>query len=357
MIAPLDWGLGHAVRDIPLINDLISNNYEVIIASSGSSGNLLKQEFPNLKHYLLPSINIKYSDGNRFFIKLIFQIPKFIRNIRIENIALNKILQKEEIDLIISDNRYGVYSLEIPNIFITHQLFPILPKGLRFFEGFISKFQRRFIDKFDICFIPDYKGSINLSGKLSHKYSLNKKFKFIGPLSEFQNKDNIDRNKIYELLVILSGPEPQRTFFENILLKQIKESGKKALIISGKPKNKKEEIVSNIKIINHLSRNELLKAVRSSNVIISRAGYTTIMDLISLKKKAILTATPGQTEQEYLSEYLNNRTYFVFCKQNEFNLNEAMIKLNDLKPDFSIFDDCETDSYMEIIEELLFLNS
>lgn len=351
LVAPLDWGLGHAVRDIPLINDLILNNYEVITASSGNSGNLLKQEFPKLKHYSLPSVSIKYSKGKNFFIKLFIQLPKFIRNIKRENKALKKILGKEKIDLIISDNRFGIYSKQIPSIFITHQLFLKLPKSLRLFERFVYKLQRIFINRFDLCFIPDYKGAINLSGDLSHKYSLSKKFKFIGPLSEFKFEDNVDKNKMYEILVIITGPEPQRTIFENILLKQIKESGKKTLIISGKPKIKKEESVANIKIINHLSRKEMLKAVLSSDIIISRAGYTTVMDMAALNKKAILIATPGQTEQEYLSEYLYDKGYFVFSKQSDFDLFEAVKKLNDLKPDFSVFNTCKKDSYLEIIKE------
>ena len=332
-----------------MIHDLIKNNYEVIIASSGNSGELLKQEFPKLIHYRLPSVNIKYSSGNNFLIKLLIQLPKFIGNIKKENKALKKILRKDKIDLIISDNRYGIYSKNIPSIFISHQIFLKLPKGLKLFERFIYKLQRKYINRFDKCLIPDYKGSINLSGDLSHKHSLNDKFSFIGPLSEFKFESNVVKNKLFEILVILSGSEPQRTIFENILLKQIKESGMKSLIISGKPKKNKEINIANVKIINHLSRKEMQKAVLSADIIISRAGYTTVMDLATLNKKAILIPTPGQTEQEYLSEHLNNAGYFVFCKQSDFNLNTAIKKLNDLKSDFSGFDDSPKESFIEII--------
>ncbi len=350
LIAPLDWGLGHAVRDIPLINELIGAGYEIIIAGSGSSLELLKAEFPTFKHYKLPSASINYSGKGSFFIlKMMLQVPKFVLNINRERKELKSIIKKENIELIISDNRYGIYSKSIPSIFISHQIFLKLPKQYRIFEKFISNIQKNYIHKFDKCLIPDFEGRINLSGNLSHKLKLSNFYHYIGVLSRFIKTEQTC-NKKYDIIAIMSGPEPQRTLFYNRLYNQIKESGKKSLIALGKPDENIAINDENIEVVNHLSAKQLQEAILSSEVVITRAGYTSIMDLLSLRKKAILIPTPGQTEQLYLADYLKDKSLFVFETQNNFNLKRALELLNDLEPDFSIFNQVQKESFLEIIK-------
>ena len=356
LIAPLDWGLGHAVRDIPLIQELIETGYDVIITGSGSSLELLTLEFPELKSYKLPSASIKYSDKSSFFIlKILLQVPKFVINIKREQKELKRIINKENIDLIISDNRYGIYSKSIPSIFISHQVFFKLPKQYRIFEKIVADIQKRYIHKFDKCLIPDFEGEINLSGDLSHKFKLPNSYHYIGVISRFKKTEQT-YNKKYDIIAIISGPEPQRTIFYNKLYNQIKESGKKSLIVLGKPD---ENIVingENIKVVNHLSGMQLQEAILFSEIVITRAGYTSIMDLLTLRKKAILIPTPGQTEQLYLADYLKNMSLFVFETQNNLNLKHALELLNDLEPDFSIFDELQKESFLELIKSFFYPN-
>ncbi|MCF6366182.1 MAG: hypothetical protein L3J35_08270 [Bacteroidales bacterium] len=350
LIAPLDWGLGHAVRDIPLIHKLSGAGYEIILAGSGSSLELLKSEFPDLKHYTLPSVLMKYSGKSSFFIfKLLIQTPKFIFNIKEEQKQLKKIIVKENIDFIISDNRYGVYSRKIPSIFISHQIFLKLPKHYKFFEKLINNIQKRYIHKFDKCLIPDFSGKINLSGELSHKTKLPDFYNFIGTISRFKTSTKKYEKK-YDIIFILSGPEPQRTIFYEKVYSQIKKTTYKTLIVSGKPENKLAFKDKNIEHINHLSGNELQEAILSSEIVITRAGYTSVMDFVKLRKKAILIPTPGQTEQLYLAEHLKNKRLFVFENQDNFKLTQLINKLNKLTPDFSIFDNLQKESFIDIIK-------
>jgi len=350
LISPLDWGLGHAARIIPLINNLIIANYEVIIAASGASSELLKKEFPNIKFYRLPSALIKYSEKSSLFVfKILFQIPKFLIYIKKEKKAIKKIITIENIDLIISDNRYGVVSKKVPSIFISHQIFLKLPKQYKFLEKLIYNFQKKYIHKFDKCLIPDFKGKINLSGELSHKKELPNFYHFIGILSRFKETKK-EYEKKYDIIFILSGPEPQRTMLYEEIYLQFKKTEYKTLIVSGKPENKTIFKDGNIKIINHLSGRGLQTAILSSEIVITRAGYTSVMDLVKLNKPAILIPTPGQTEQLYLAEHLKNKNLFVFEKQNKFDLKPSIKKLKQLKSDFKIFENLQKESFIDIIK-------
>lgn len=324
--------------------------YEVIIAAEGESAELLKKEFPKLLHLELKSFSIKYPKNNAFVFKMLIQIPKIILGIRKEHKQIREIIKQHKLDLIISDNRYGVYSKEVPSIFITHQIFIQLPKHLKFLESIVYKLQNKKISKFSKCLIPDFKNEINLSGKLSHTQKLSAKYNFIGILSQFQNKNELIEKYKNDILVIISGPEPQRTIFETKIIKQLEKTNKKVLIVSGKPKNQFVKENSNIKIVNHLGRKEMQNAIKSSEIIISRAGYTTIMDLVKLQKKAILIPTPSQTEQEYLANHLNDKNMFVFCKQDDFNIDEAIKKVKLLKPDYSVFEKAKQDDFLSIIK-------
>ncbi|MGB4845561.1 MAG: glycosyltransferase, partial [Ferruginibacter sp.] len=235
---------------------------------------------------------------------------------------LKKTVVRNKIDAVISDNRFGMFHAEIPCIYITHQL--SIKTGNRFTDRIAQKIHYRFINKFKECWVPDLKEEINLAGKLSHPVKFpHTPVKYIGPLSRFKKTDEEIK---FDIAIILSGPEPQRTVFENIILKDLQNCSGKVLLIRGLPENSAALPVTrpDVQIHNHLPAEELNKAILQSALIISRAGYTTIMDLIKLQKKAILVPTPGQTEQEYLAAYLQQQKLFYYMLQEAFSIEGAL---------------------------------
>jgi len=348
LISALDWGLGHAARDIPIIYQLKYLGFNIILAGSGSSLELLKKEFPELKAYSLPSVKIK-STGN--FLQFFFQMPKFLINIIKEKKSLEKLLKNETIDLILSDNRYGIYSKQIPSIILCHQIFIKLPKALKFAENLLYHFHNKLIKKFSTCLIPDYNGFLNLSGDLSHKKKLPDSFKFIGPLSRFNSAEK--KSVRNDILIILSGTEPQKTILFKILFNQIKNMDKKVIFVTGNPGRYEKKEFGNIQIINHLKSKQMNEAISESEIIISRAGYSTIMDLFKLRKKAILVPTPGQTEQLYLAEYLSDKNLFIFENQKNLNIANTINKLYFLNSNFDSYPDKTDDTLIKTIKYYL----
>ncbi|MEP6948797.1 MAG: glycosyltransferase family protein [Ginsengibacter sp.] len=318
LIAPLDWGLGHATRCIPIINELIEQNCEVVIAADRAPLFLLKKEFPGIVFLRVKGYEIKYSRNRKWLpFKLLLQFPKIIFSIRKENAWLEKVINEYLVDAVISDNRFGFYSKKIPCVYITHQLY--IKTGNVFSEKIAQKIHNYFIKKYIKCWVPDFKEN-SLAGELSHPANVPSNVVYIGPLSRFDKINDVA--KIYNLLISLSGPEPQRTIFEKMILAQLKTYKKKVLLIRGLPgENKKLQADPEfIEIVNHLSAEELNKAFQQSGIIICRSGYSTIMDLVKLGKNAVLVPTPGQREQEYLSDYLMEKRYFYSVRQNNFSL-------------------------------------
>ncbi len=348
IVAPLDWGLGHATRCIPIINELIYQDCEVIIAANGATFSLLKKEFPTLQFLPLKGYNIKYIRNKTWLpFKLLLQLPKIIFLILKENRWLKKVASDFEIDAIISDNRFGLHHSKLPSIYITHQL--LIKTGNTFTEKILQKIHYHFIKKYTHCWVPDFKKS-GLAGELSHPKNIPGNTIYIDPLSRLKKLDSLPQ--LYDILVSISGPEPQRSVFENIVLNQIKNQTKKILLIRGLPENNAQPIngLENVKVINHLSSDELNIAFQQSDIIICRSGYTTIMDLVKINKRALLVPTPGQTEQEYLSKYLKEKNYFFSIDQDNFSLGEDLDKAFS----FSLPDEHGyMDNYKKVINEFV----
>ncbi len=325
LIAPLDWGLGHATRCIPIIYELLEQDCEVVVAAENAIQSLLQNEFPQLVFIPLSGYRIQYS-YKKFWLplKIILQIPQLLYAIHKEHQWLKKAAKLNRIDAIISDNRFGLYSSSMPSVYITHQL--KIKTGNTFTEKIAQKIHYWFIKKFSVCWVPDFNGNINIAGDLSHPKKLPEQIIYLGGFSRF--KKNIDVEKKYDLTIIISGPEPQRTIFEDMLLDELKEYNGNVLFVRGLPAVKllKQNFNSSIKIVNHLSSIELNLAIQQSNYVISRSGYTTIMDLIKLQQKAILIPTPGQTEQEYLAKHLAEQKIFFYAEQKKFSLSESLKK-------------------------------
>ncbi|WKZ58405.1 MAG: glycosyltransferase [Cyclobacteriaceae bacterium] len=318
LVAPLDWGLGHATRCIPIIKVLLESGYEVILAGSGASLALLKTEFPELKTEELPGYKPTYPASGSMMIKLALQAPKFLRAVLKENSATEKLVEKHQINFVISDNRYGCYSRDVPSVFITHQLKLIAPAGWRWLAALANYVTHIFIKRFSACWVPDFPGSI-LSGKLSR--TENQQLKFIGPLSRL---NKFPQTNTFDLLAIISGPEPQRTLFEQLVIREIIKSGKKALVVQGVIGTARKMIADGVEVVDHLNSEKLSEAMAASKMILSRSGYSTIMDLARLGKKAIFVPTPGQTEQEYLAQRFKEMQVAYFMDQKSFSLTDAL---------------------------------
>ena len=321
LIAPLEWGLGHATRCIPVINELINQNCDVFIAAEGATFYLLKEEFPALNFLPLMGYRMKYSRGKKILPwKILSQFPKIVFTIYKEHQWLKRMVKQNNIDVVISDNRFGMYHKKIPSVYITHQL--LIKTGNTFTERIAQRIHNFFIKKYTECWVPDFEVN-GVAGQLSHPKKLPKKIKYIGALSRFELNDAV---KKYDLLISISGPEPQRTIFEDQILNDLRSYQGKILFIRGLPENNKPLTFENpsVEIKNHLSAKQLNEAILQSDMILSRCGYTTVMDLVKLQKKAILVPTPGQTEQEYLAKYLMENKIFYTISQKDFILQKAL---------------------------------
>ncbi|MBU3822091.1 glycosyltransferase [Flavobacteriaceae bacterium XHP0103] len=315
LIAPLNWGLGHATRCISIINALKDFGFEPIIGSDGDALAFLKKEFPDLTFVELPAYNIKYPNkGAAFKWTMLKHAPKILDAIKAEKKTTKRIVETYNITGIISDNRLGVYCKKIPCAIITHQL-NVLSGRTTWLSTLLH---RKFIKQFDVCWVPDLKDEENLSGKLGHGNSTKIPIKYIGPLSRFYKKKTAITNKI---LVLLSGPEPQRTLLFEKLFKLFECYKEQVIIVRGIVENKQDiQTYGRTTVYNFMTSYELEKTINESELIICRSGYTSIMDLAKLEKKAFLIPTPGQYEQEYLAKKLTEQKIAPSCNQNDFTL-------------------------------------
>jgi len=321
IIAPLNWGLGHATRCVPIIKELQKSNFTPVIASDGTALQFLIKEFPSLEFFELPSYKISY--GRNLKWSLIRKIPTIVRAVHKERLLIQKYIhQNPNVVGIISDNRFGCYYTKIPSVYITHQL--------NVLSGFLtpvtSFFHRRVIRKYNECWIPDEENSV-YSGKLSRSTkNLNKKY--IGVLSRFK-KQELPQD--IDVLILLSGPEPNRTQLEIKLTSIFKTSSNKVYLIQGiVEKTQKTTKENQLTIVNFMLTKQLEHTLNLSKMVICRAGYSSVLDLVSLRKKALLIPTKFQNEQEYLAKYLQQKGYFSFVKERKVNKNTL-----DVFPEFT----------------------
>jgi uncharacterized protein (TIGR00661 family) len=317
IVAPLNWGLGHASRCMPIIQFLLENNFTPIIASDGKALLFLQKEFPTLDFLELPSYHISYAKNLKF--GLLFQVPKILKAVKKEHQFINEfIFKNKDVVGVISDNRFGVRSASVHSVYITHQI--------NVFSGFTtfisSKIHQRIIKKFDECWIPDSQNH-QLSGKLSEDTNKTLHLKFIGALSRFSKQNLPIKNNV---LIVLSGIESQRKSLEEKLLNEFKHYKGKVVLVQGKieaEQNVREE--NGISIYNYLLSSELEKKISQSNLIVCRSGYSSIMDVAVLEKKAFLIPTPNQPEQEYLARHLEQLNASPFSTEKEFTLEKLKV--------------------------------
>lgn len=326
IVAPLNWGLGHASRCVPIIKALQKEQFIPIIASDGKALEFLQKEFPQLDSIELPSYQISY--GKHLKWNLFKKIPAILKAAQKERNIIHQYLEKnEDVVGIISDNRFGVRSTKVSSVYITHQINVL--SGI--FTPLTSYFHQRIIKKFDECWIPDEKESM-FSGRLSRSQKkLNQKY--IGVLSRFQKKEVEKKNNV---LILLSGPEPNRTQLENKLQNIFSRTSQKVLLVQGRVEAKQKTTQNgNVTTVNYMLSEELEKAINSSEMVICRSGYSSIMDLVSLHKKAVLIPTKNQNEQEYLAKYLHDIEYFSVVLEDKISI-EKLEKIKELKTDFEV---------------------
>ncbi len=324
LVAPLDWGLGHTTRCIPLIRELIALGSDVWLAAEAATAVILQNEFPELNLLRLPGYHIRYAgSGKGFKWKMLRQVPKIRSAIALENKWLKKQIDLYDFDAVISDNRFGLYTTDRRCIFITHQLSIKGPFG-KWSEWVLRQWNYKNINRFAECWVPDLPGDINIAGELSHvikKPSI--PLRYIGILSRF-SKGDVQEKKGY-IVIVLSGPEPQRSILENKLIDQLIYYKGTADVIRGLPHSDMILPSTNqIRFFNHLPADELNKKMAAAELVISRTGYSTVMDLLQLQKKSILIPTPGQTEQEYLAGHLSKMSIAYCLPQHEFQLIPAI---------------------------------
>lgn len=319
LVAPLNWGLGHATRCIPIIQALEANGFSPILASDGIALEMLRKEFPHLKTLELPSYKIEYpKDGEDFKWKLLKGMPRMLEAVMAEKKTIKKWVREYNLCGIISDNRLGVISKKVPSVFITHQL-NVLTGNTSWITG---KLHRQIIRKYSECWVPDYSEEPNLTGKLGHLKEADFHVKYIGPLSRFE-KEALPKK--YDLMVLLSGPEPQRTLLENRLKNEVLLFAKKVVFIKGKVEEKQCSTQSgNVTYYNFMTTAELQNTINESAMVLSRSGYTTIMDMAKLGKKCFFIPTPGQYEQEYLAKKLKRDGCVPFARQDNFRMENLL---------------------------------
>jgi uncharacterized protein (TIGR00661 family) len=313
------WGIGHATRSLPLIKKLISEGNEVTIATSGRALRLLKNELgKQVKYITFPAFPNPYTHTKFFVLKFSLYLPSIIAAISRERLKVSKLVSKYGYDMIISDHAYGFNSKKIPSYLIIHQIRFILPRKLRKVETFTETFNKLITQGFSKVLILDFEKK-GLSGDLSHNLNLfnKKKICYMGPTSSFERKSV---KKDIDYLISISGPEPQRTIFEEKVLEQIQYLKGKIVVTTGKPEKKSKKVKGNVTIYNYLTSEERENLLSRAKMVISRSGYSTVCDVAEVGAKAFFIPTPQQTEQEYLAKYLEEKGWFYSKSQADFNL-------------------------------------
>jgi len=327
MVAALNWGMGHATRCVPLIRALQERGCRVILASDGAALDFWKRELPELECRTLPSWRIRYAPGPWLVPGLLAGLPRMLRAIRAERSHVRRLVEQEGIGWILSDNRYGVRDGRIPSILMTHQLRLSLPRPFGFLESLTEFIMARLARRFDEVWIPDFAKAPGLSGKLGHpsRPSLFPSLRWIGPVTRMEPFETT--RILWETVSVLSGPEPARSQFEAILRKGLRSLPGKHLIVRGRPDLPPDhEVSGNIEAVPHLPARELAKEMSECRVVITRGGYSTLMDLTVLESRCLLVPTPGQTEQEYLGRVLSQSGHAHVVRQHALRLEEDVEK-------------------------------
>ncbi len=323
LFAPLNWGLGHASRTTTVIHDYLNqSHYHVVIAADGEAFTFLKQEFPQIEIFRLTDVKVRYFKGHLFSLGLFIIALKIVYRNWKEHLQLTRLIEQESINVVISDNRYGLWNRNVKNILITHQLSIFPPKYFHWIAPFLRKIIKKKISHFDEIWIPDYDRSPGLSGELSHGTKIHPNVQYIGPISRYKIQPT---NQKQNIVALISGPEP----FKSQLLYNLMELRIPITLYGNNLVVKKRN--PDVTIIQNATYVQLNQALNEASCVIASGGYTTIMDLHILNKKAILIPTPHQTEQAYLAQNNKENPNFTFLKYDEVEKIPQILRQHNLR--------------------------
>lgn len=303
-----------------MVRYLLQQGIDVLFAGNEWQRQYVTASIPGLPTIHLDGYNVWYSKTGIGFIPSLFrQLPGLLQTISREHKWLQEIAAQHHIDAVITDNRYGLYHPNIPSVIMTHQVVPqtgwgpIADKTLQWLHA-------EQLHRFDNCWIVDVEGEPNLAGSLSHPRHKAANAQYIGLLSQLTTLPATEEH----LLVLLSGPEPQRTMLSDILWMQLQNSDRKIVFVEGSNRVKRESIPAHIDYYQRLTADELNPILAASEIVICRSGYSTLMDLALFGKKAIMIPTPGQAEQEYLARHLHQEGVWLHAPQKRLDINKAL---------------------------------
>jgi UDP:flavonoid glycosyltransferase YjiC (YdhE family) len=323
LVSPLSWGLGHATRDLPIIRHLLERGHAVTIAACGRALPLLQREVPQCDFVELPDYPTPYSSGPYFVPKFLAMSPVMLCAVEMESVRVRRLLRRQKFDLILSDNRFRVRSRHIPSFVIAHQLRFMTPPWLIALEFLTEFFNHVYLHPFDRIIVPDVADpERNLSGRLSHDMRWLKDSPRVYYAGVLSSVAPMDVPQDVDVFVSISGPEPQRTQLEEIILGQIESvPGERIVVTLGKPEAAEtRRIGDRITVHGFLDRAGQQEMLNRARMVICRSGYTTVMELAELGRKALFIPTPGQTEQEYLGRLYEAQGTFHSVSQYEVDL-------------------------------------
>ncbi len=349
LVAPLDWGLGHTTRCLPLMNTLKALGHNVIVACNQWQRSFIENIYTDIETIHLEGYNVTYSAHDSLGkISMIGSVPAVCNAIKREQKWLADHLKHLNIDGIISDNRYGLHHHGVPSVIITHQLEVQTGMG-KGSDRLVQKLHYKYLAQFDEVWTPDVAGDINLAGRLSHPAHLPAHHRYIGLLSQFQGV-SIKPNWDGYLLILLSGPEPQRSILEKILWRQVKEYKGKVVFVAGKEQKMPDDIPAHVTYHSRLGGPDLAHVIQGAALVVCRSGYSTIMDLMLLNRGAILIPTPGQTEQLYLAQHLSESRLFMAATQKNIDINKMVAGFKRINGHQALFADRYAD-HVPVLEE------
>ncbi len=319
LVAPLDWGLGHSTRDVPVIRRLLELDARPVIGADKGPLALLRDEFPQLPWVRIPGVNVRYSKSRTQLWSMARQLPAMIHSVRAEHALFDRLRAELQFDAVISDQRFGIRAADLPSVVITHQVLPFTP----FAQAALRKLNRSNLARFHRCWIMDEPEAPGLAGELSHGRGLPSNARYIGTISRLQPPKQV-LGSTFRIVAVISGPEPQRTLLEHILLDQLQRTEGSHLLVLGQPGQGAERTVKNVRVVPHMAGKALANALTSAELIVSRSGYTTLMDLVAIGRTALIVPTPGQQEQEYLGELHQRTGRFTVQQQEAVDLAAAL---------------------------------
>lgn len=324
LIAPMDWGLGHTSRCVPIISYLLYLGHKVTFAGNKWQRDFIEETFTGIETIHIDGYDVRYNNsGKGLIFSILKQAPGILKTIKREHAWLDELVKEGRFDGVISDNRYGLYLSRIPSVIMTHQL--EVQTGLgQLADNIFRRQHYRMLGHFEEIWVPDVAGEPNISGKLGHPRKLLPNMHYIGCLSQLE-KSKTDLQEDGSLLVLLSGVEPQRSILSKQLWKEVCEYNSKVVFVEGTKDSKgPETIPDHITYLKQVTKDQLVPIMQKASMVIARSGYSTIMDLVLMNKKAILIPTPGQTEQEYLGEHLYKQGVFYCAMQKGFDLKNSL---------------------------------